>query len=87
MATALLDAVTAAALDAAQGGRKRAGLPALTDDGLDTPEVDFACRYRLLKFRGVHVQGRRPRPIVRQLRGRPGRVRASSARWERVAGA
>ena len=40
-------------------------------------ELLFACRYRLggLQLRGVHVQGRqRLRPIVRQLRGRPGRL-------------
>ena len=39
-------------------------------------ELLFACRYRHgLQLRGVHVRGRqRLRPIVRQLRGRPGRL-------------
>ena len=38
-------------------------------------ELLFACRYRGLQLRGAHVRGRqRLRPIVRQLRGRPGRL-------------
>ena len=50
IAAAPLGAVTTAALDAAQHGRQRAGLPALsTVDGLDTPlEVDTKIANALL---------------------------------------